>query len=157
MLALPVSIHAQSNSNRLSLGVGVLYERGLDLTVSFEHETKFHNAWEYFANGYIKWDKCATCGHVCNRSFWKNYRSYGFGIAYKPCVIRRRNNHGNLRIGGSLGSDCDDFMGGVHLGYEHNYVLRSGCIIFWQAKADFMIVGEDLFRSGAVLGIKLPI
>ena len=31
---------AQSNSNRISLGVGALYERGFDATISVEHETK---------------------------------------------------------------------------------------------------------------------
>ncbi len=28
---------AQSNSDRLSLGVGCLYQNGLDLTLSYEH------------------------------------------------------------------------------------------------------------------------
>ena len=54
---------AQQNSGRISLGFGCLYERGLDVTLSYEHETRYHNAWEYFANGYIKWDECASCGH----------------------------------------------------------------------------------------------
>ena len=47
-----IAIHAQNNSDRISVGVCALYERGLDLTISYEHETKYHNAWEYFANGY---------------------------------------------------------------------------------------------------------
>ena len=140
-----------------SLGFGCLYERGLDVTLSYEHETKYHNAWEYFANGYIKWDECASCGHVCPESFWNNYRSYGFGFAYKPCVARGRNHHGNMRIGASAGSDTDRFLGGIHLGYEHNYTLRHGWKLFWQVKTDVMIKGEDLFRTGIVLGVKLPV
>ena len=51
---------AQQNSDRISLGFGCLYERGLDVTLSYEYETKYHNAWEYFANGYIKWNECAS-------------------------------------------------------------------------------------------------
>ena len=39
----------------MSVGVGALYQRGLDATISWEHETRYHNAWEYFINGYIKW------------------------------------------------------------------------------------------------------
>lgn len=101
LIATASTIKAQTNSDRISVGVGALYERGLDITLSYEHETKYHNAWEYFANGYIKWDECKSCGHVCPDSFWRNYRSYGFGIAYKPCVTRGRNHHGNLRIGAS--------------------------------------------------------
>lgn len=148
------SSHAQDGSNRISLGTGVLYERGLDLTLSYEHETKYHNAWEYFGNVYLKWDECASCGHVCPDSFWKNYRTYDFGIAYKPCVVRGRNNHGNVRIGASVGSDTDKVIGGIHVGYEHSYALRAGWQIFWQVKTDIMIKGLDTFRTGAALGIK---
>ena len=52
-MASMTSVKAQQNSDRISLGFGCLYERGLDVTLSYEHETKYHNAWEYFANGYI--------------------------------------------------------------------------------------------------------
>ncbi len=153
-IATLTSSYAQDGSNRISLGTGVLYERGLDLTLSYEHETKYHNAWEYFGNVYLKWDECASCGHVCPDSFWKNYRTYDFGIAYKPCVVRGRNNHGNVRIGASVGSDTDKVIGGIHVGYEHSYALRSGWQIFWQVKTDIMIKGLDTFRTGAALGIK---
>lgn len=148
------SSYAQDGSNRISLGTGVLYERGLDLTLSYEHETKYHNAWEYFGNVYLKWDECASCGHVCPDSFWKNYRTYDFGIAYKPCVVRGRNNHGNVRIGASVGSDTDKVIGGIHVGYEHSYALRAGWQIFWQVKTEIMIKGLDTFRTGTALGIK---
>lgn len=153
-IATLTSSYAQDGSNRISLGTGVLYERGLDLTLSYEHETKYHNAWEYFGNVYLKWDDCASCGHVCPDSFWKNYRTYDFGIAYKPCVVRGRNNHGNVRIGASVGSDTDKVIGGIHVGYEHSYAFRSGWQIFWQVKTDIMIKGLDTFRTGAALGIK---
>jgi hypothetical protein len=156
-MTIVTAANAQSNTDRIGLGVGALYERGLDLTLSYEHETKYHNAWEYFGNVYLKWDDCESCGHVCPESFWNNYRSCSFGIAYKPCVARGRNHHGNLRIGASAGSDTDKFLGGAHLGYEHNYVLRGGWRLYWQVKTDVMIKGEDLFRTGVVLGVKLPI
>ena len=44
-----------------------------------------------------------------------------------------------------------------HLGYEQNYTLRHGWKLFWQVKTDVMIKGEDLFRTGIVLGVKLPV
>lgn len=77
VLCISVSSFAQSHSDRISVGVGALYQRGLDATISWEHETRYHNAWEYFVNGYIKWDECASCGHVCPESFWNNYRTWG--------------------------------------------------------------------------------
>ena len=75
-LYVSVSSFAQSHIDRISAGVGALYQRGLDATISWEHETRYHNAWEYFINGYIKWDECASCGHVCPESFWNNYRTW---------------------------------------------------------------------------------
>ena len=69
-LFVSVSSFAQSHSDRISVGAGALYQRGLDATISWEHETRYHNAWEYFINGYIKWDECASCGPVCPESFW---------------------------------------------------------------------------------------
>ena len=29
--------------------------------------------------------------------------------------------------------------------------------LYWQVKGDIMIKGEDLFRTGVVLGVKLPV
>ena len=111
----------------------------------------------FSTNGYLQWAECGPCGHICPESFWRNYRTYGFGVAYKPCVVRGRNHYGNLRIGASAGSDTKKFLGGLHFGYEHNYVLRSGWTLYWQAKSDLMIKGADLLRVGVALGVKLPI
>ena len=136
--SISLSSFAQSHSDRITFGVGLLYERGLDATLAWEHETKYHNAWEYFVNGYLKWDECV-------------------GVAYKPCVWRGRNNHGNLRIGASAGSNTDKFLGGIHVGYEHNYALRNGWGLYWQAKCDLMLPDrKDLFRTGVTLGFKIP-
>jgi hypothetical protein len=144
------------NNNHVSVGIGLLYQNSADLTLSYEHETKYHNAWEYFANGCIKWKECESCGHICPDSFWKNYRTWGLGAAYKPCVSRTRNSHGNLRIGASLGSDTESFLGGIYLGYEQNYSLKGGWKLYWQVKSDCLIKGQDLFRTGVVIGVKLP-
>lgn len=155
VISMTTTTFAQ-NSNHVSLGIGLLYENSVDLTLSYEHETKYHNAWEYFANGCIKWKECESCGHICPESFWRNYRTWGLGVAYKPCVTRTRNSHGNLRIGASAGSDTDDFLGGIHVGYEQNYSLKGGWKLYWQVKSDCLIKGQDLFRTGIVIGVKLP-
>lgn len=147
---------AQSNSNRISFGVGALYERGFDATVSVEHETKNHNAWEYFLNGYVKYDKDKEAGHITTDSFWRNYRTWGLGVAYKPCVYRAKNTYGSLRLGGSVGSDTKEVVGWANVGYEQNYVLRHGWHLYWQVKSDVCINGKDLFRTGIVIGFKLP-
>ena len=48
VMAFAVSGKAQMGSDRLSLGVGCLYRNGLDVTLSYEHEGKYHHAWEFF-------------------------------------------------------------------------------------------------------------
>ena len=71
-------------------------------------------------------------------------------------MVRGRNHYGSFRFGGSLGSDTHRVLGGVHAGYEHNYRL-GGWQVYWQVKSDLMIKGKDLFRTGIVLGVKLPV
>ena len=150
--------HAQINNDHLSFSAGALYERGLDVTLAFEHGTRYHNAWEYFVLGYIKYGDDPDAGHITKRSFWHNYRSWHVGVAYKPCVSRGRNHHGNVRIGASGGSDTHDFVGGIHVGYEHSYALKHGWEVFFQVKEDVIIPRSgDLFRTGVALGFKLPL
>lgn len=162
---MSLTIQAQTYNNDIGLGVGWMYERGLDATISCDHETKYHNGWEYFVNGYIKYDKQypdkqrgeTFDPHYTKESVWKNYRTWGIGVAYKPCVYRGKNNHGNLRIGASAGSNTDVFLAGIHAGYEHTYVLPHGLKLFWRVKCDCMLPNKkDIFRTGAVIGIKLP-
>ena len=109
----------------LLVDAGLLYKNGLDVTLAYEHEMNYRHAWEFFANGYLQWAECESCKHVCPKSFWRNYRTYSFGVAYKPCVTRGRNHYGSLRIGASGGSDTKKFLAGLHFGYEHNYVSVS--------------------------------
>lgn len=147
---------ASDGEKFFQVGTGILYQRGWDLTVGIEQETRYHNAWEYFGNVYLKWEECASCGHVCPESFWKSYNTWALGVAYKPALVRKRNSVGRARLGASLGSDRHELLGGVHVGYEQNYALRNGMVLYWQVKSDLMINGKDLFRTGLVLGIKLP-
>lgn len=153
---LPVRAQG-SNQDRLMLSVGALYERGFDATVAWEHETKYHHAWEYFATGYLKYCDDPDAGHVTTKSFWDSYNTWHVGVAYKPCVSRGRNHHGNARLGVSGGSDRHRFVGGIHVGYEHSYALKHGWQLFFQVKEDVIIKGDDLFRTGVAVGVKVPL
>ena len=53
-ITMTASAFAQANSDRITFGMGVLYENSLDATIAWEHETKYHNAWEFFVNGNVK-------------------------------------------------------------------------------------------------------
>ncbi|MBQ2528029.1 MAG: hypothetical protein II544_04685 [Spirochaetales bacterium] len=149
--------YASDRTTRVGLSTSLLYERGWDATLLVERETRYHNAWEYFANVYLKWEDCPSCGHVCPESFWHSYNTWNIGFAYKPMAYRSRNLVGRMRFGASLGSDTDEVIGGIHLGYEQDYELRHGLVLFWQAKSDMIINGRDLFRTGLAIGIKIPV
>lgn len=149
--------HAQANNNHLMLSAGALYERGFDATLAYEHSTQYHNAWEFFGSYYIKYDDDPEAGHITKKSFWHNYNTWLVGICYKPCVSRGRNHHGNFRIGASGGSDLEDFVGAVNVGYEHTYALHGGWEFFFQVREDVVIRGEDLFRTGVSIGLKVPL
>lgn len=154
-IGLTAVAHAEDRATRISLGTGLLYERGWDATLSVEHETRYHNQWEYFANIYLKWEDCPSCQHVCPDSFWNSYNTWALGVAYKPMVFRVRNQTGRMRFGTSVGSDTHKVIGGLHVGYEQDYMLRHGTVLFWQVKSDMIVGGQDLFRTGAEIGIKI--
>lgn len=120
------TLHAQSHGNHIMVGVGGSYPRGVEATIAYEHETEYHSAWEYFATGYLKYEEDPEAGHITNESFWHSYNTWTVGAAYKPCVSRGRNHHGNFRIGVSVGSDLDKVISAGHLGYEHTYNLYNG-------------------------------
>ena len=60
LFTLSVTASAQRNTGRLSLGTGLLYRNGMDVTLAYEHEMNYHNAWEFFANGYLPHREAAT-------------------------------------------------------------------------------------------------
>ena len=156
-ILVTVNMSAQNHGNHLMLGVGGSYPQGVEATLSYEHETNYHSAWEYFFTGYLKYEKDEEAGHITSDSFWHNYNTWTVGAAYKPCVNRGRNHHGNLRIGVSCGSDLDKVITAGHVGYEHTYCLYNGCSVFFQVKEDIVIRGEDTFRTGASFGVKIPL
>ena len=147
---IAVTANAQSHSNSIGIGAGATYKCGLEGNIFWEHETRYHNAWEFFANGFTMWDKDSD-------SLFKGYNSLSIGTAWKPCVYRAKNNYGSIRIGASVGSDLDKVLAGLHAGYEHNYALPHGWKFYWQAKVDITLPNSgNLLRGGFAVGIKFP-
>ena len=87
VLLSTVLVKAQDNSNRIGVGLGGFYRPAASATLFWEHETHYHNAWEFFATGSLKLDDFEYLG--------TNYRCWGVGAAWKPCVYRARNRYGS--------------------------------------------------------------
>lgn len=152
-----LSAMSQGHGNHVMVGVSATYPQGFDATLAYEHEMNYHNAMEYFANYYIKYTTEPEAGYVTRSSFWHSYNIWTVGFAYKPCVTRGRNHHGNIRVGVSGGSDLHKFVGVGSLGYEHTFNLYHGWSVFFQVKEDVTMRGEDLFRTGIAIGAKVPL
>ncbi|MDY3936652.1 MAG: hypothetical protein SOZ07_08410 [Prevotella sp.] len=150
------AVKAQSHGSHVMVSVGASYPKGLEATIAYESEMRYHSAMEYFANYYIQYATDPEAGYVTQNSFWHNYNIWNIGVAYKPCVTRGRNHHGNLRIGVSGGSDLNKFVGVGTLGYEHTFNLYNGWSVFFQIKEDVTLHGQDLFRTGGAIGVKIP-
>lgn len=158
MLFISTLGFAQHNNNHIIMDVGASYYKGLEATIAYEHGTSYHHAWEFFGTYHITYEKDSQARHYTKKSFWNDYRTWHIGAAYKPCVLSRRNNHGNLRLGGSFGSNTDRFLGGIHVGYEHTFCLYNGWELFLQFKEEIILPKQrrDLFRTGAAFGVKIP-
>ena len=150
LLAIAATASAQDNANRIGVGAGAFFRPAASVTLSWEYETAYHNAWEVFVMGSMKLDNLDDIK--------SNYRTWGVGAAWKPCLFRARNRYGSARIGVSLGAAPVDFLAGIHAGWQHSYALKSGWQFYWQAGVDLMLPRrDDLFRAGAGIGVKLPV
>ena len=143
---------AQNNWDRIGIGAGVGYSPKADAVLFWEHETKYHNAWEVFLAGSLALD------NLKGNLWTDNTKAWGAGAAWKPCGYRARNRYGSARIGVSLGAAPTDFLAGIHAGWQHSYAMRRGWQFYWQAGVDVMLPKRnDLFRVGAGIGIKMPV
>lgn len=136
---------------------GVLYPRIYNITLSYEKETSYHNAWEAYIDYATQWDKCRTCGRVCMDSFWKEHYSYAFGAAYKPVIGRGKNSVTRMRFGADLGSCNREFALGVEIGFEYVVTTRSNIQFVFQQKNEVTFWGKPTFKNGALIGIRFPI
>ena len=150
LTAMTVSAGAQDNADRIGAGVTAHFRPAASATLFWEHETRYHDAWEVFVTGSVKLYNL--------EDLRANYKCWGVGAAWKPCLYRAKNRYGSARIGVSLGAAPTDFLAGIHAGWQHSYALKQGWQFYWQAGVDVMLPRrDDLFRAGAGIGVKLPV
>ena len=145
VLCMGVAARAQENSHRVGLGAGMSYHFAGDAILFWEYETRYHNAWEVFAEGQMMVPE-----NVAKR--------WGIGAAHKPCIYRAKNRYGSARFGVSFGASPSDFQAALLAGWQQSYVLRGGWQFYWQAGASVTLPKwNGLFHAGAGVGIKMPI
>ena len=148
---------AGTGDGHLGVQTGLMYPRILNITLSYDKEVKYHNAWEAYIDYSTQWNKCKTCDKVCKKSFWKSRYAFGVGAAYKMAVKRGRNNVGRFRVGLDLGTNTRNFAMGVEVGYEHVWAFRNGVQLVLQQKNEITFWGKPLMKNGALVGIRVPL
>ena len=145
---------AQDRSDRVGLGIGASYSFAGDAVLFWEHETRYHNAWEVFAEGQLLLPESPSP----ETRQWDNGWRWGVGAAYKPCVYRARNRYGSARFGVSLGAAPSEFQAALQAGWQQSYALRGGWQFYWQAGASVTLPKwGGLFHAGGAVGIKIPV
>ena len=143
---------AQNNWDRIGIGAGVGYSPKADAVLFWEHETSYHNAWEVFLAGSLALD------NLKGNLWTDNTKAWGAGAAWKPCVVRSRNNYGSLRLAAMLGAAPREFSASLVTGYQHSWVLRGGWQLYWQGGVALTLPKRgDLFGVSTGVGVKMPL
>lgn len=150
LTAMTLSCPAQDRSNRIGAALGLSFRPSAEMTLFWEHETSYHNAWEVFAEGALQLSQLSQA--------WDRNARWAVGAAWKPCLYRGRNRYGSVRIGASLGAAPESFQATLLVGWQQSYALRGGWQLYWQAGACVTVPRWDgLLHAGGSIGIKLPV
>ena len=143
---------AQNNWDRIGIGAGGGYSPRAEAVLFWEHETSYHNAWEVFLAGSLSLSNL-------DGNLWSGHgKAWGCGAAWKPCVVRSRNNYGSLRLAAMLGAAPKEFSAGLTAGYQHSWVLRGGWQLYWQGGVTLILPKRgDLFGVSTGVGVKMPL
>ncbi len=143
---------AQNNWDRIGIGAGGGYSPRAEAVLFWEHETSYHNAWEVFLAGSLSLSNL-------DGNLWSGHgKAWGCGAAWKPCVVRSRNNYGSLRLAAMLGAAPKEFSAGLTAGYQHSWVLRGGWQFYWQGGVTLTLPKRgDLFGVSTGVGVKMPL
>ncbi len=143
---------AQNNWDRIGIGAGGGYSPRAEAVLFWEHETSYHNAWEVFLAGSLSLSNL-------DGNLWSGHgKAWGCGAAWKPCVVRSRNNYGSLRLAAMLGAAPKEFSAGLTAGYQHSWVLRGGWQLYWQGGVTLTLPKRgDLFGVSTGVGVKMPL
>ena len=103
------------------------------------------------------WDRIGILDNL-KGSLWDNGKAWGAGAAWKPCVVRSRNNYGSLRLAAMLGAAPREFSASLITGYQHSWVLRGGWQLYWQGGVALTLPKRgDLFSVSTGVGVKMPV
>ncbi|GHT53638.1 hypothetical protein FACS189451_03810 [Bacteroidia bacterium] len=157
IIGLVFALNIQAGDGDVSFNVagGWQFDKTFNAVIALEKEIKYHNSYElYFdlANAYT----FAPDGKIYSNTFWK-YPSILGGLAYKPTLLRGKNTSLKMRGGAALGVNKNGFECGIDLGLEYSYSFKNRWKIFVWQKNDVVFWTRDHWRTGILIGVKIPI
>lgn len=154
-----ITARAGDGDTYVSLDAGLMYEKTLNSTLTFEKELKYNDAWAIFFEVGDKWqihDGEDGCGKACKEVFWKNYFWQG-GALYKKTLNKYKNSFLRLDVGADAGGYRGSFTFGLQLHLEYNMVLSNGIQLVFAQRNEVHFSHGDTFRNGLSVGLKFPL
>ncbi len=134
---------AQKGFSHITAKAGYTYEGGTNFELGYELNKKYHNNWSIFFSGFFQeYDNT------------KEIRNWTSGIYYEPNLLVSKNNLLNLKIGGSLGTNEENFIADAILGLEYNYAFTDNMKFTLFFKNSHMFNSPVNFRHAILIGLK---
>lgn len=157
---LPFAARAQSGYTYIDFGAGLMIKNHIVGELSYEWAGRYYSGNEIF----LEYAASPSPDlHVYNSDSVLKFKgqpdnqNFLVGYAFKPLIARNKNVAFNLRLGGSIGTDTEDFIGSLNAGFELNLFTRSGAVLFLREKNQLVFFSRSQWRIGLLAGIKLPL
>jgi len=154
-LAIVNTANAGDGETRIGINAGILYNKTLNGTITYEKELSYQNAIELYGDVGNQWQRDPICGKVCTKSFWKGYY-WNIGASYKPILSKGKNSYLRLRFGPILGANQKKFNFGLEGGFEYGIICYHGMQFCITQKNQVLFRSNQKFRNGILLGVKIP-
>lgn len=152
--------NAQSGYTYIDFAAGLMIKNHTVGELSYEWAGRYYNGNEIFVE-YAVLPLPAIPVHNTDGSLTyfdqADKQNFLIGYVFKPLITRNKNVALNLRLGGSMGTDTEDFIASLHAGFELNFFTRSGTIIFLRQKSQAVFFDNSQWRIGLLAGIKIPL
>lgn len=158
IFSLALKANAGDGDILIKGSAGIAIQKTAWANLGLEWETKYHNAWEIYADFGTGFKYCEIDQtYLCNETFF-DYKSFGVGGAYKPKFYRWKNLNLRGQFGVDLGvKEGNTFFLSLVVGPELTYTFKCNVQLFILQKNEFCFWCRDHFRNGVMLGIKIPL
>ena len=139
-----------------NISIGYMYKNTLPILIEYEVEHRQHNFALYLdlttTYKYCQTDKT----YFCTEAFW-HYKSANIGFAYKPRLVKWKNNSLRARTGFDFGvRQFAKFNMSLDIGLEYCHTFKNRTQLYISQKNDFVFLSRYHFKNGLLIGVKIP-